>query len=186
LNLAIPFEDYVFVSGFEAICSYSEGVIEASIRPLSFPSFGWMDRLFRGEDTATSTTTEITVYPPLHSPAQPVLKICAASKEMQTLLGAGPQPRRLSLTISNINVNQNDTAAKVLIRYSDSLFSRLNLFTTTRLSLSVNEDGALLPSVPVTLTNLPRLNTQEMPMTGQRFPYIGMREVLGVCRCFNF
>src|SRR5271166_3439983 len=84
---SIYFEEYVFVSGFEAVCSYSKGTIEAAIRGLPFASSGVMRRLWEGGDGSSG---ELTITPPQPSPGQPVLRIGPFSQELQALLRGGP------------------------------------------------------------------------------------------------
>jgi hypothetical protein len=126
--LKVPFEEYSFVPGFEAICSYKKGLIEASIRPLSSVPPSIVTRLFGRDDTDPSATKEIIVGPPHHSANQPILRIGTPSIEIQTLLtGIGPRYPGLSLTINNVSINQGDMVTRILSRYADSIFFQIEL-----------------------------------------------------------
>ena len=129
--LAIDFEDFVFISGFEAICSYSKGTIEASI--WSAAPYD-ISRISEGEGGPSDSSGAITITPPLSSPTQPILRIGPASKELHVLT-RGVIRRRHSITISGLAVTRNDAAEQFLVRYSNSLFFQIQTLYNSTLFL---------------------------------------------------
>jgi hypothetical protein len=128
--LSTRFEDYVFVQGYEAICSYSNGTIEAGIRGLEgFFSRTMMMRLFqeRVSEGSGSTPEVIEIEPPIATGNQPKLRIGPPSKEFRALNRYPGGPRGLTLTLSGITITNNDGAAQLLVRYANSLFFQIDL-----------------------------------------------------------
>jgi len=125
--LSTDFEQYVFVHGYDAICSYREGTIECALRVLGGPSVA-MSRLL-GDNSDSGTPTPLVLNS--EDARYPILTIGQPSKEFTALLRPGP-PRRFSLTVSNAPVSTNDAAVEYLIRFSNSLFFQIEqLFGST-------------------------------------------------------
>ncbi len=122
--LAIDFENYCFLMGYEAICSYKNQVIEASIRsvtidPLSLLSY------FRGEPSTIETdeTSEVVISALASSEVYPEIKIGPPSKAFYALTRSGN--RGLTLKLNKIKSRRHDDAVaelnKTQIVYSFNL-----------------------------------------------------------------
>jgi hypothetical protein len=127
--LNVPFEQYVFLSDLDAICSYSNGTIEAGIRfagngfsPLSFISY----RLFgnvRSEDPDFETS-KLVLSP--HQIGLPSIEISKASETFLTL--SNPLLRnRLTLKLWNCQVATNEDAVSLLQKISGSVLFQIDL-----------------------------------------------------------
>jgi len=119
--LSINFENYVILKGYDAICSYSEGTIEALIRQQSlFQSATYFYRVLFGIETreARANLPEIILSP------------SDETNETKIVLGfASPQcsiitdnfrlysnNRTLSVKITGLKVSQHDKALEYLER----------------------------------------------------------------------
>lgn len=126
--LGIEFEKYVFLSGFEAICCYSEKTIEAAVRPL--------DTAFRPIITGTRQ-----LFSGLHfvlEPTQtgfPALEVSRASERFSTLVRPRVWPRALTLKMSGCEVSNHDEALALLRKSTDSVFFQIDLLSGTALGL---------------------------------------------------
>jgi hypothetical protein len=133
--LSTPFENYVVLRPFEAICSYTDGTIEALLRTLErIPIKGLRRRMLgRGfweddeEDDINFTlynedrSIEVSLSPPT-----------------ETLIALLPRAKNatISLKISGISVDQHDNAVRLLQRISDSLFFQIDTSMGVALNLS--------------------------------------------------
>lgn len=131
--LSIPFEKYVFLRPYEAICSYSDGMIEALLRTLEQMPIKMVQRLMLGkgpeedleeEDidvtlSATKGAAAVTL-----NPTSETLKILSSMARRSTL----------SLKISGVSVSRHDDAVDLLRRIADSLFFQID----TSLGLAFN------------------------------------------------
>lgn len=133
--LELQFEKYVFLSDLEAICSYTDGTIEAGIRYAGngiFPSGAMHRRLFGVErpDEFDLTTAKLVIAPQQHG--QPHLEISQASEIFQELLG---HSRGLTLKLSNCQVTTHDGALALLQKIAGSLLFQADLITNIPMTL---------------------------------------------------
>ena len=134
--LSIPFEKFVFISGYEAICAYSDGTIEAAIRPLgNMPSSYAFRKLFGLEianGLAALEAVKLEINPP--QPGLPKIEISPASDNF-TKLVRSPNRTRITLKISGCTVSTHDHAALLLRKVADAAFFQIDLLADTPLSL---------------------------------------------------
>lgn len=141
--LALPFEKYVFLGNYVAICSYADGWIEAGLRMLE-PGLDsiLLRRVFgcqyddeteseRGYPTITlkdSSGIRLLLGPPSQS-----------LKPFDMVLGGIAD--RLSLRIENVKVSQHDQALNLLERVAYALFFQIDLLLNIQLHISRETDG---------------------------------------------
>lgn len=132
--VAFRFEDYVLLSGYQAICSYSEGVIEAKIGVLNrFSPFSHMYRtLFGVRPSDESRISPVSLK--LNGPRGQIISIVSTSKECKLLCGRG-SPNELSIRISSQQLGEHDKAVEYLERLANSLFLQIDLAFDVPLSL---------------------------------------------------
>jgi hypothetical protein len=114
--LSINFEQYVFLSGFEAICSYSEDRIEAAVRRIG---------LFRNIDSLN-----FILDPP--QSGFPKIELGLASDDFTKLVryfGRSP----LTLKISGAGVTSHDQALTQLKKTADATFFQIDLLSDVTL-----------------------------------------------------
>jgi hypothetical protein len=119
--LSINFEKYVFLSDFDAICSYSDDIIEAAIRPLSFGP----------RDLST-----FTIEPP--QTGFPQIEVSRASDVFSTLVRSPTawSSRRLwTLKIAGGGVSSHDQALSHLKKTADAVFFQVDLLSDAPFSL---------------------------------------------------
>lgn len=136
--LAIPFENYVFLSGLEAVCSYAEGTIEVGLRQLD-PTLGPASYTFRrllGADDATEDfdleTAKISLAPT--QPGFPAIEIGAASLVLNRLCRT-PVRHRISMKLTGCSVTTHDEAMSLLQKAAGSVLYQLDLLADTPLTL---------------------------------------------------
>ncbi|KHK51916.1 hypothetical protein PI87_20440 [Ralstonia sp. A12] len=131
--LAIPFEKFVFLQGFEAICNYSTGTIEAAVRTLGLPTQRlFFSRLFK----ISPNLIDYGSLPQLELPSpdgKMTVTLGEPSRELATL-SRGPQSR-LSLRITAIGINQHDKALDLLKRVADAVSFQIDLIHDIALTL---------------------------------------------------
>jgi hypothetical protein len=124
--LSIPFEEYVFLQGLDAICNYKSGQIEAAIRTLGVSSsrlfFSRVLKLSANDFSEQGTVPRIAFTSPEHGTS---LCIGQPSAELLTM-SRGPKPR-LSLILTSKGLDQHDKALQLLRRASDALFFQIDL-----------------------------------------------------------
>jgi hypothetical protein len=116
--LKVQFEDYVVLSGYEAICSYKDGLIEAALRTIGTPGLSLLERRLRNEDGDVQDLV-------LSSPTSdlPQIRFGKISPELEAL---GRHTSSSSLRISNTGITQHDRAVEILERLSNSIFFQLD------------------------------------------------------------
>lgn len=136
--LSIPFEKYVYLSDIEAICSYSDGTIEAGIRPLA-PAFAPTSlayrRLFgfdRPNDQFDVEAAKIVV--PSTQEGLPHIEISPAS-EVFTRLSRSPSRLRITLKLTCCHVTTHDSALALLNKAAGSVLFQLDLLTDISMGL---------------------------------------------------
>lgn len=138
--LSVDFEKYVILKGYDAVCSYTEGTVEALIKQHSpFPSPSLLYKVLFGVDVREARNSQ----------PQIVLRPIDEENGTQITLGfASPQCaiitdnhryssnfRYLSVRITGLKVTQHDKALEYLERIADSLFFEIDLLTGISLSL---------------------------------------------------
>lgn len=137
--LSIPFEKYVFIAGFEAICSYGDGTIEANLRPLgngNMPSSFHYRKLF-GLGTSSSADSLESVKLAINAPLAlglPRIEISLASDVFAKLVRS-PNRYRMTFKISGATISNHDQAALLLRKVSDAIFFQIDLLADAPLSL---------------------------------------------------
>ncbi len=145
--LAIPFERYVFLGSYVAICSYEEGTIEAGIRtPERAPYIhihllgSPLPTLIRRQNWTLELKTQ-------EGGDEKRVKIGPISDTLHTLwyhslLGERPEPKYkrryeypLTLRIEGIQVSRHEQALDLLERIANSLFFQTDLCLNVLLSL---------------------------------------------------
>jgi hypothetical protein len=140
--LSQAFENFVFLGEYEAICSYDEGYIEASILP------------FRGP--ATMTTRQMFGLKLGEEDATRVMKMAAGGDQTkfeielwsgrQRLRFIGPsfRNRKPSLVIRNAGVQRHDDAIRLLEKIANAVFFEFDLMHGTPMGLSKERRPQLL------------------------------------------
>jgi hypothetical protein len=136
--LAIPFEKYVYLSDYEAICSYSDGTIEAAIRPLA-PVFGPTSFLYRRlfefdlqSEEFNLESARITLS--ASQEGLPHIEISQASNEFARLVRF-PGRTRLTLKLTGCHVTTHDSALSLLNKVAASVLFQLDLLTEVPMGL---------------------------------------------------
>jgi hypothetical protein len=130
--LATPFERYRFVSGYEAICSYEDAVIEAAVRPAGTgvtPATFAFSRIFGRRprpDSGDSWPHLITLRPEVDGEDdQEAIELGPPSDVAGVVLG--PVARRgVSVRIRGRRFTTNEQARRVLESHTDSLFFQID------------------------------------------------------------
>jgi hypothetical protein len=137
----IQFEKFVFLTEYGAICSYTDGYIEALLRPLgaNFPSATFMLRRLFDQDIAFSSNSEIPMIklaPP--QAGFPHIELSRASWQIAVL----SQPsfperfsRTLSLKLTDCTIATHDKAISLLEKTANALFLQADLLTGVALGL---------------------------------------------------
>ena len=136
--LSIPFEKYVFLGDYEAVCSYQEGFVEAAIRAHTqgfMPSSYQFRRLFNNlgrPDSSDMGSVSLIVDPP--EAGMPRIEISPAS-ELFTKLLRSPARVRLTLKLTDCRISNHDQALALLNRTANSLFFQIDLLSDVALML---------------------------------------------------
>jgi hypothetical protein len=123
--LSIPFEKQVFIGGYDAICCYEDGVIEAGIAG----TIGSMSTLRRRIYGSRSDPAGLDQdFPPLEIPnpgRREKLVLGVATTLFKTLTrGMSSRP---SLRIEGLSLSRQDQAIETLERIANSFFFQLDL-----------------------------------------------------------
>ncbi len=137
--LAIDFERYTFLNGYDAVCNYEEGKIEALLRPLAGPVSprSLYAKLFGvpvQEHSDRWSSAKITVASP-NADANTTLTLAPVSTAARVLTGRFGQTA-VSLTIQRDGIKQHDQAVSLLRSLSDALFFQIDMLFDLPLSLS--------------------------------------------------
>lgn len=136
--LAISFEKYTFLSDLEAICSYTDGTIEAGIRPVG-PVFGppgiLLRRLFGFDRPTERVDVEAAkIVMPATQEGLPNIEISTASNEFRILSRSTGRPGA-TLKLSGCHITTHDTALALLNKVAGAVFFQLDLLTEIPLSI---------------------------------------------------
>ncbi|MDO9116051.1 MAG: hypothetical protein Q7U63_19905 [Polaromonas sp.] len=135
--LALPFERYVFLSDLEAICSYSDGTIEAGVRYAGngIAPMGSMYRRLFGADRPEDfdlAAAKMVIAP--QQDGLPHIEISQASPVFQTLSRAAGT-RRLTLKLSHCRVTTHDSALALLQKIAGSVLFQVDLMVDIPITL---------------------------------------------------
>lgn len=135
---AIKFENYVFLSGLDAICSYTDRSIEAGVRPLLGvvgARFLW-ERLFgvdrSEEEPSDSRDWKILIPPNLDD--LPTIELSPASDAFMELCKS-PSRLRITLKLTGCAVKTHDSALALLNKAAGAVFFQLDLLADVPLTL---------------------------------------------------
>lgn len=138
--LSVPFERYVFLGEYHAICSYSDGVIEAGIRPLirQMPTRFLFRRLL-GRNVADGADESDNLAIEMRRESGGNGERISIGKLSEALIAVGEPRYRsfrvLSLRIEGLKVSQHDQALDILERIANSVFLQIDLALDLPLSL---------------------------------------------------
>jgi hypothetical protein len=140
--LSIPFEKYIFLSGYSAICSYTDREIEALISPLRSLSLraifvSLFGRVKLGQ-SLVKLDKKIILSPP-QDITGPEISIGFASDKLNILTQVYDE--RLSFKLRRIEVSQHDQALSILEKISNSLFFQIDLLNNVPLCLQRESRG---------------------------------------------
>lgn len=133
--LHVSFEQFVFLSGYDAICSYRSGEIEALVRPLNALSRRLLQRRIFGRregeeaDEYASSKLELVPDAPLSGPK---IVLSQPTENIRALARANSG---LSVRLVNAGVTQHDQAAALLEKFTRPLFFQIDLLTNVPLSI---------------------------------------------------
>jgi hypothetical protein len=146
--LAIPFERYVFLDRYVAICCYKERIIEAAIQTPRPDPLGFYVRLLGWTLPMVMSHQDLTLELKQEESDEKRIRIGPISNALHTLwyhslLGGGPTKPQYerkyehppSLRIEGIQVSQHGQALDILERIADSLFLQIDLSLDILLSL---------------------------------------------------
>lgn len=132
--LSIPFENYVFLRPYEAICSYSEGTIEALVTSVDRMPFSLVRRrLLRKQKVEDDDEDEINIE--IQSPERDFKIYLGSLSQSLNILVGRMRRNRLSLKLTGINISRYDDAIKILTKLTDSFFYQIDLSFSVALNL---------------------------------------------------
>ena len=141
--LSVDFENYGFISGYEAIRHHENGTIEAGLRTTRMaPQFVIRRLLGIGFSSDTDLGT-IVLAPDPTAPNRPTLELGYPSEQFSILSGA--RGSRYSLTLRNVRASQHDQALAELRSYSDSLFFQIDSLVGSTFILERERQRQRLP-----------------------------------------
>jgi len=120
--LAVRFEKYRFISGYDAIVSYEDGVIEAGITGQQGAGYIIVKRVLERLSGNKETVEAITLTPPVSE--RPTIIIGPSSPEFEVFSERPGQ--RFTIRLQSSRVKQHDQALAELRSYSDSLFFEID------------------------------------------------------------
>jgi hypothetical protein len=135
--LAIEFEKYVFLPGYEAICSYEYGTIECLTRPIDRIPTGSIWRKIFGERRAETETPESELAIVVRSDDHPsvCLAIRQSSEELRVLSRGLRSRPGLSFRVTGATISRHDEALVLLTKLSNAFFFQLEMSYGISLSL---------------------------------------------------
>ncbi len=125
--LGSNFEDYFFVSDYEAICSYKDCVIEALIRPLGPGTYYSVRRMLFGGSRRSAINKSLKLTAPKNG--FPSLEIGPPSNVFAAIYSAGTDADLITLRFTDTNVSTQEEATQLLIQTANSLLFQLELVT---------------------------------------------------------
>ncbi|HKP53080.1 MAG TPA: hypothetical protein VJ183_10575 [Chloroflexia bacterium] len=153
--LAIQFENYTYLSNYDAICSYKDGIIEAAIRalgpgPMSLLHLYWRLTGYNiNHDDVQPEDLKITLHSTTTSTSE-IITIGPMSEELDVLTGRTSHGRRQSVNhpsihISGLHISRHDEGLRYLERVANSVFFEIDLKLNLSLTL-IRERAPLRPN----------------------------------------
>lgn len=129
--LSVPFERYTLLGNYQAICSYEDGAIEASIAPLGrVPSTRLLLTRLMGRPLSGLSEDEAENFqiklPSEGERGEVEVSLRAPSQSLKILSDRLMRPV-VSLAITSLEVSRHDEAIDLLERIADSLFFQVDL-----------------------------------------------------------
>jgi hypothetical protein len=148
--LAIEFEKYVFLSGYEAICSYANGTIECLTRTLDRIPLSSIWRRIFGDRRSETESPESELALIVRSEEHPslYLTICQTSEELQVLSRGLRSRPGLSFRVAGATVSRHDEAVALLTKLANAFFFQLEMSYGISLSLEKERTPLLRPIRP--------------------------------------
>jgi hypothetical protein len=136
--LGVPFERYVLLGDYAAICSYQDGVIEAFVTSLGSLSSRAVYRQIGAlsVDVKVSSSEEPTPIRLRRLDGPETINLGPATAALDVLVAPRAPTPRPALRIENVQVARHDDALDLLERLANSFFFQLDLEFDTPLSLA--------------------------------------------------
>jgi hypothetical protein len=129
---AIDFENYVFLGGYDAICSYKKGTIEAAVERIAPQvNLTFVFRRLLSVKGSSNNSYCLSIDPP-HANL-PRIELSDASKEFAALVGT--RGFRPTLKLLGCQVTTHDRALALLAKTADSIFFQIDLLTELGLGI---------------------------------------------------
>ncbi|MYM32361.1 hypothetical protein GTP58_28920 [Duganella sp. CY15W] len=131
---AISFEDYVCLDGFDAICDYKNGQVEAGIKVLSGGNSrrNLFTRIF-GQYEFEDDDRPLIQLNAIEGQGELEVQIGEPSLEFMTLAQSNYQ---LTIKVTSEKINQQDRTKKLLSKISDAVFFQIDILNHLALSLA--------------------------------------------------
>lgn len=135
--LSIPFEDYVFLGDYSAVCSYKEGKIEAAIRPLRPGPSSYILRRLLGRQIDSDVREDETIVEFKGKPEDRIERILIGRSSDVLIALSSPRVRDVtpSLRIHGLQIAQHDQAVNLLERIANTAFFQIDLASDLPLGL---------------------------------------------------
>ncbi|GAB5351545.1 hypothetical protein [Qipengyuania sp. 483] len=140
--LSFEFEKYVFLTGLDAICSYRDQSIEASVRGYPIPPalFRFVERANEDADGDPKL-----VFRSDADQLAPTATLSARSEELQILLGGNTFRQALSLKISGGGFTNQEEAIQLIRKLADSIGFQMDLTYGVGFSLVQDRKRRFVP-----------------------------------------
>lgn len=134
--LEVPFDKYVFLGDYAAVCAYSDGVIECGLTAWVGSSRLAVRRIAGGRVDFSALSTPITPIE-VPNPTGPEKLVLGPTTRILQVLGRSHRvmPGYPSLRIEGLNITRHDHALEILERLADSFFFQLDLVRGVPLGL---------------------------------------------------
>ena len=141
LLLDQPFERFIFLADYDAICLYDEGYIEASTFPFRSSTTFRIRQMF-GMKIGESEDRVVKLTPTEES-GKVEIELWSSPQKLK-YLGPSFRNRRPSLVIRNADVKRHDDAVALLERVANAVFFELDLMYGAPLGLTRDRRPPLL------------------------------------------
>lgn len=132
--LSIPFEKYVFLNPYDAICSYKDGLIEGLVSSVERVPFSYVKKRLLLREKVEGEEEEELNLELKSSDGSEKISLSPASSDFKILVPRARRPN-MSLKIEGIKVSRHDDARSILTRLADSLFFQIDLSFNVALTL---------------------------------------------------
>jgi hypothetical protein len=138
------FEKYRFIQGYEAICSYEKGEIEAEIKPIRRLARRRLLARISGksvQEINEKGKINLELEHKLEDGSKISLKLSNPSRLLATLLGhAYKEELGLSLKITGLTISTNKAAVELLEKIANSLFFEIQIIHNESFILETHHD----------------------------------------------